>query len=385
MVISLVINSATLFAMKIRAIHLARRVAMASLVAVAASLLAGNPVLAQDGGVDRGEAPIIKYRTREEKREAGMSTLLAPWLRFQGEAESEFKREKWRFAEDFPAVTDGSTDPAVQFNFEFIFPGAIESEVILQYTGDNQDPLLEELILARDFGDWGFSAGRYYVPFGEYFSNFINGPLIEFAETRGDVVQVDYDFADVLEVSVFAYDGRTSKPDGGGFPRNWGASFQAKLLDDHVLLGGGWLSNVGDGDFRPLEDADNKYTRAVPAWNLYLIAEWAQGGISLEQVTATRSFAELDSGENSPTAWNIETAWYPSSATEVALRYEHSSKLADEPETRYGIEFTWRPLQRLSITVEYLDSQYAPDFAFDDEDRAFRDGSTIAASFAFIF
>ena len=60
------------------------------LILLAAACLLPRISLAQLDPQSRADAPIIKYRTREEKREAGITTELTPWLRFQGEAESVF-------------------------------------------------------------------------------------------------------------------------------------------------------------------------------------------------------------------------------------------------------------------------------------------------------
>lgn len=337
----------------------------------------------------RADAPIIKYRTREEKREAGLTTELTSWLRFQGEAESEFLRESVGFREGGPDHNSDFVDPSMQFNFEVFFGEDFETELIFQYSEDSEDPIMEELIMGWDIGewggDWGVSVGRYYVPFGEYFSNFINGPLIEFSQTRGDAIQVDFDYEDRFEIAAFLFDSYSEKSTGSNLLDNWGVSFEAKAFGDHVVLGGGWLSNIADGDFRPLEDELDIYEQSVPAWNLYIIAEWDTLGLSFETVKATRSFLELDEEENSPSAWNIEAAWYPSMSTELAIRFERAREIPEEPEKVSGIEFTWRPANRVSLTVEYLWLEYRKDFVFDDNDREFGNGSLIAASFAYIF
>ena len=355
------------------------------LILPTAACLLPRVSLAQLNPQSRADAPIIKYRTREEKREAGITTELTPWLRFQGEAESEFLRESVSFSEDTKDQESDFIDPAVQLNCEIHFGEDFESELIFEYSEDSEDPIMEELIMSWDIGDVGLSTGRYYVPFGEYFSNFINGPLIEFAQTRGDVLQIDYDFDDKFEIAAFVFDSRSEKNKGSSFTDNWGLSFEAKLLDEHILLGGGWLSNVADGDFRPLEDERDVFERTVPAWNLYLIAEWDNFGFSLEQVKTTKAFVELDEMENSPSAWNAETAWYPSRTTEIALRYEQAKELADEAEQQVGIQFTWRPANRLSFSVEYIKQKFQRDFVFDDDDREFKDGHIVAGSFSYIF
>jgi hypothetical protein len=53
----------------------------------------------------------------------------------------------------------------------------------------------------------------------------------------------------------------------------------------------------------------------------------------------------------------------------LAIRYEHSTELEDEPETIYGIGTTFRFLDNLTIAAEYLKGKFKKEFAFDDNDN----------------
>ena len=354
--------------------------------------MAATALSAQPEATSRAASPIIKYRTREEKREAGLSHELTDWLQYSTVVESEFLQEKSAF--DTGIYSTGKfVDPAVQFNFEFGFADVIEAELILEYTEDSSDPLMDELLIAGDAGNFGITTGRYYVPFGEYYSNFINGPLLEFSQTRADVLQLDYDFDDRMEVAAYVFDGK-ARPAGGLRDYGWGVAFESKWLNDHLLFGGGYISSLADSELQPYEDFNNRYSSAVPAWNLYLIGEWEYLGFSLERVAATDYFHEHDPAEDRPAAWNMEAVFYPLPTLEAGLRLEQASEIVDEAERQYGMELTWRPANRLSFTMEFLKGSFrrsALDFeAGEDEEGevpepALRSSWTWAASFSFIF
>ena len=51
---------------------------------------------------------------------------------------------------------------------------------------------------------------------------------------------------------------------------------------------------------------------------------------------------------------------------QVAARYERSEELAGQPERRYGIAATWLAFDAITITCEYLRSDFKSGFVFDD-------------------
>jgi hypothetical protein len=98
------------------------------------------------------------YRNPEERREAGLGTELTDWLTFSGLFELEKNYTQFKY--------------------------------------DN----------AIDIGEAGIQLGKLNLPFGEYYSHFVTGPLLEFGETRKNAIIFDYGITDGLEVSVFAFD-----------------------------------------------------------------------------------------------------------------------------------------------------------------------------------
>lgn len=347
------------------------------------SYLCAQPLNNTDSAVEVER--VGNYRTREERREAGLGTQLTDWLTFSGLLEVETLREVTEFDVGLSNHYDFTTDPAVQAAFDVSILDIFEAELILEYTEDQADPIMDELIIATDVGDWGFSAGRFYAPFGLYYSHFINGPLLEFAETRRDMFQVDYDFNDTIEFFAFAFDGETREFGKSEDDVGWGAGVDAFFLDGRLNVGGGFISNLAESDEEYLREENNIFQQKVGAWNLYGVYEADSWDVSFEVLRATDRFREFDPGEDKPESWNLETAYFPSNNFEIAFRYERSKELIDSPEEVYGVAFTWRFLNSVSMTAEYLRADYKRGFVEEDDDIFVTDGNTVALWFAFEF
>ena len=344
-----------------------------------------TPVLAQAQNTDSNER-VGNYRTREERREAGLGTELTEWLSFSGLLETEIIREVTEFDGPLADHRDDEVDPAVQAAFDVDLFDIFEAELIFEYSEDPRAPLMDEFILATDIGDIGLSAGRFYLPFGIYYSHFINGPMIEFAETRSDVVQLDYDWQDQIEFSLYAYDPHTREVGGSDSGAGWGAAIDAKLMNGRLNIGGGYLSNVADSEEQFLRgETANQYLHRVSAWNAYLVYEADHWDVSLETVQSSGRFAEFDPPEDQPRAWNIEASYFPSANLEIALRYERSDELIDAAERFYGLAVTRRFPGNVSATLEYLKADFKRGFVEEDDDIFARRGDVFALWLAIEF
>lgn len=325
------------------------------------------------------------FRTRDERREAGLGTQVTDWLTFSGLVEVEHIREVEEYDGGLASQYDFSTDPAVQAALDISFLDMFEAEIILEYTEDTRDPIMDELIVAADIADFGFSAGRFYAPFGLYYSHFITGPLLEFAETRRDMFLVDYDFFDVVEVAAFTFDGISREVNESKNDVGWGASVDAFLINGRLNIGAGYISNLAESDEEFLREENNIFQNKVAAWNAYAIYEADSWDLSFEILNALDSFREFDRTEDRPESWNLEAAYFPGNTFEIAFRYERSKELIDAPEKQYGVALTWRLPNNISMTAEYLKADYKKGFVEEDDDIFIRDGNTIALWFAFEF
>ena len=337
------------------------------------------------GGPAVSPERVGNFRTRDERREAGLGTQVTDWLTFSGLIEVEHIREVEDYDGGLATQYDFSTDPAVQAALDISFLDIFEAEIILEYTEDSRDPFMDELIVAADVGDFGFSVGRFYAPFGLYYSHFVTGPLLEFAETRRDMFLVDYDFFDRVEVAAFTFDGISREAGESKNDIGWGASVDAFLIDGRLNVGAGYISNLAESDEEFLLEENNIFQKKVGAWNAYAIYEADTWDVSFEILNALDSFREFELTEDRPESWNFEAAYFPGNTFEIALRYERSKELIDAPEKQYGVALTWRLPNNISMTAEYLRSEYKKGFVEEDDDIFIQDGNTVALWFAFEF
>ena len=81
------------------------------------------------------------------------------------------------------------------------------------------------------------------------------------------------------------------------------------------------------------------------------------------------TFAEFEKDSDKPSAYNFELAYFPTESTQLAIRMEHSSELADQPKQQYGIAATWLPRDNFNITIEYLHGKFKNGFVNELEEH----------------
>ncbi|MGJ8671047.1 MAG: LbtU family siderophore porin [Oceanococcus sp.] len=325
-----------------------------------------------------------RYRTREERREAGGTYELGGGFSLAGLA--ELSRESIRYS----AVDAASSrdTPREELSLEIVLEYApensvISAEAVWEYDSISEKVLMDEAILALNFKSLEVEMGRYYVPFGEYFSSFVTGPLIEFAETRGKVLQLNYAPLENFELSPFVYQGRSLRMRDREQVLSWGAAFEWEV-NEALTLGASYLSNLADSDEELLADEDNEWSRRVPALSTYVLMGAGAFEFSTEMVSATSSFPELEQNANRPFAWNSELGVSLSDYLSVSLRYETSKEIEDAPERRYGIAASLI-LPKTFVTIEYLLADYASGFVEDEQDNELKASASIAAQISFTF
>lgn len=93
------------------------------------------------------------------------------------------------------------------------------------------------------------TAGRMYVPFGNYESQMVSDPMtVDIGETQEDALQVGVE-AEGFYASVYAFNGDAD--DGGDdeiehYGVNVGYAFESDTVS--VDVGGGWISSIQDSD-----------------------------------------------------------------------------------------------------------------------------------------
>jgi len=119
-----------------------------------------------------------------------------------------------------------------------------------------------------NLGDWGMKIGRLYVPFGVYYSHFVTGPLLEFGQTRGDAILMDYTWRDTLELAAYIFDSKVDRRENHN-EVDWGVNLEYVSKDESTRIGVGYLSDLAESQEELLFDFNNNFLRRVPAWNVY--------------------------------------------------------------------------------------------------------------------
>jgi hypothetical protein len=330
------------------------------------------------GAEDDGSARL--YQTREEQREAGQEHVLAPWLRAALLAEGEWGRER----RTGTGATDVATDRSgsVQVGLTASPLKDAKGELLLAYDTERDKVDADEAVLSVQLGAWELSGGRMYLPFGTFFSHFVSGGLIEFGETHAPAVSVSRTIAGAHDLEVAAYRGRAREV--GGHDGPWDGAFTLELWPEgDVAFGLGATSDLADAD--GLRLPGNRYARRVAGWTGYARAAAGRFQVTAEGLGAGSGFRDLAADRNRPSAWNVETVWFFRDDAEAALRLEGSHELMDAPALQGGTALTWRPDDRVSLTVEYLRGRFAsglaPAVGGGFHDRVSRVGALLSVAF----
>ncbi len=315
------------------------------------------------------------YSSPEERREVGFGTQVTEWLSISGQFEAERNTISTRFIDglkesesDQPTLNlqlGLSLTPVEWLEADFIF----ESEYDLEaQSGERSYSEMDEGYVSVELDDWRFKVGRQYLPFGQYYAHFIEGPLLEFGETRKTSLLVGYSFSDTIDAEAFMFEGDVDNVQHTE-SYDWGVNIETSLRNQSIILGVGYLSDLAESDEHLLDEARD-FGKQVSAWNTYARIGLAPLELTAEWVGANRDFAELDTRSNKPSAYNIELAYFLSDTLKFATRFERSKKLEGKPEKRYGLAATWYIGEHLSLSFDYLHGRYQPEFAFDDNNNA---------------
>jgi len=323
------------------------------------------------------------YRTPAERRNAGLGREITEWLRISTLAELEDESRQNNFSNGLSVTEDERAVLTLQLGLDFTISDWLQAELIFEAESDgvNNHSRLDEGFISAEIEQWGIKIGPQYVPFGEYYSQFVTGPLLEFGETNADSLIVDYEITNHIELAGFVYDSEVGRQTGGD-SFDWGARIEFSSEDESRVLGLSYLSDLAESDEEFLKDENNSFERKVPAWNVYGLYAFSQFAITAEVVSAIGEFAEFEPVSDSPSAYNIEFAYFPGATVQLAIRTERSDEFEDAPRQQYGISASWRPRGNISLSIDYLRASYKNGFVLDGDDNDLENSNSVAAQLA---
>ena len=312
------------------------------------------------------------YTNPEERREAGLGRQVTDWLTISGLLELQSGKRQHP-TQSVQLGVDLALAEHVKAQFTFL------AENNHRHYSD-----LEEGFINLKYDQWGIKAGRQYLPFGQYYSHFVTDPILQFGETRGLSLLADVNIAKSLQLSVFTLDGKIQNNSKNN-NHDWGFNLEYKLVDESLILGTSYISDLSESDGELLQDFNDNQIRAVSAWSIYALASFNKFELTAEYLQANNSYTELDEGINKPIASNVELAYFLSPNIQLAARIEHSNEVEDTPKRQYGFSVTWLPGNNFTITTEYLYGEYKRGFVQDSNGRNLKDISTYGISISLAF
>jgi len=230
------------------------------------------------------------------------------------------------------------------------------------------------------------TAGKMYVPFGNFESNMIQDPLtLEIGETRESAVQVGFEHSGFYG-SVYTFNGDIDEDGEDNEVRCFGANAGYAFENDNLSLdiGAGWINNLIDSDglgdgFQEMIDA---YPGTIWALKDYvdgfavhaiinfgpatLIGEYIgaaddiEWNVSDDAGGVNMAILGLNPVEKTgkPEAWNLELAYtveIMSKETTFGVGYQGTDDLGGAmPEDRYMASIGVGITKNTSLTLEYL-------------------------------
>lgn len=311
------------------------------------------------------EQVVRLYRTREEQREVGLRHEITPWLIMNGLAEFEWEQSQYSLSNQSFLDRTENTATNVQLGFEITPMDDVKAEWIAEYDSDVDKWVTDEATIAYESGPWEWVAGKQNMPFGVFISHFATGPILEFGEVSDKAVSLAYDYQEIVDASFTLYRG-VAYHVGDSRGLDWTFALEYWPTED-FSIGMSYLSDLADVDEYLLEDSGIQYQHKVPGMSAYLLWVFDHSEISLEYIGSSSSFNELDADRNKPSAWNTEYTYFFMPSLDVSLRVEGSHELEDAPLLQYGVSLSYRLYRYASLTVEFLNGQFKPGLAMDDE------------------
>lgn len=326
------------------------------------------------------------YTTRAERREAGGRHVLTPWLDVSIllELEGSLEDRRARSGRRADRLRDHAT--TVQLGMDLAAADTLKLELVVEADTERRALFTDEALLVWEAADAAeLEAGKGYTPFGEYFSRFVNAPVLEFGETRADLVAVAGTPVPALELTLALYQSPTHRLSGESGRRVDLAGAAQWRMPHGVTAGVSYQTDLADSDARRSDTSGDLRYDAVAGLSGFVT--WARGDLefSLEDVVALHAFREREPEWDRPHAWNLEAAYRLGPRLEWALRLEGSSELEDAPERRYGAALSWRPYRQLGVTVEYLHGRYTQERTTEGDGPEYGAADQWAAQATWVF
>jgi hypothetical protein len=351
--------------------------------------LTGYPVMAQESQ-ERGVAPqpggVKSLEERMERLEEAFDQMggADKWYeRFQVDGLIEVEAGFGRTAFDDPAQDDEKSGDVDLATVELAIGAKISdhADAFVLFKYEEEELFLDEGFITLT-GTERFpaylTAGRQYIPFGNFESHFITDPTtLLLGETNEGALVLGYrPFGDIVDISVGVFNGKVDEAGSDDLVFNYTGRI-AVAPREGLTFGASYTSNLAAADaFADQVQSDLK--GYVAGWSLFATATLferltlsAEYLAALEAFEASEIYDEGDTIKRRPTAWNLELGYAFSDRWQAALRYGGSldgDAGSGEflPKTQYGAVVNWGLFENTNVALEYLHSDFENDHQTSD-------------------
>jgi hypothetical protein len=340
-----------------------------------------SPAMAQDAASTRtvGGVKSMEDRVRHLEQAIGSGDESNRWfdrIEISGLIEIEAMHQSTDFSDPAQADEDESDiDLAtVEVAMDAGISDHVDGHVLFKYEED--DLFVDEgfiTLSGKERFPIFLTAGRQYLPFGNYDSHLVTDPLtLVLGETNDGAVVVGSSFAgDTVEVSAGLFNGAVDETGEDDMVDSVVAAVSFQPFES-VMMGVSYTSNLisSDGFSEAVVSGTGTVTDMVGGWSAFITTSFlerftfiAEYAAAMDHFKAGEIYDAADTKERKPAAWNLELGVSVLENLETAIRYGGSDDGGADflPETQYGAVANWGIFDSTNLALEYLRAEFDDD------------------------
>lgn len=355
-------------------------------LSLACLVVSHSAAAAESYSIRKLRSKSVTYQNPFDKISDDNVSQLTDHISAQTRLEFEKNRLKDHYSSNINTEHNEPSSRSLEVDLNIQFQQNLSAVITVQaeQQGSHSTTRVDENKLVYEGDVFEFQLGRFYLPFTEVQSYFITDPILGFAETKASSLLVGYSVIDNLQARVMILKSNIGSQSNN---RNYDYALSINWLSDDKRLhfNVAYLSDLAESDEEFLEDFNNLYQTRVGALSASLLLVWSDFEIRTQIVQAERSFRELDTNSNKPTAKNLEIAWYPRPNLQLAYRYETSSELEDAAKTQQGLSLGWWLSPRVEVAFDYLTADFKHGFVEDNDGNILQSSDRVAGKLTIEF
>jgi len=245
----------------------------------------------------------------------------------------------------------------------------VNGHILFLYEQDDNDNLLVDegtiTIGNQEVSPFYLSAGRMYLPFGNFSSHMISDPItLTLGETREEAIQIGMDLDNGLYTSAYVFNGKIDEADNtysrtsNSHIDNFGFNIGYILENDNMSLdiGMGYINNIASSDGLQDSASDNALCGGdgcikdyVGGLSLHAVVSFGDVSFIGEYVGALEEFeasevSSINTKKLQPKTWNIEAGYHfnlMGKNANIAVAYQASDEFYLATDSTDHFEKAW--------------------------------------------